>query len=455
MKRLVSVAMVVAASAAPAAMPAASAEARTSGLTALKARVVGQPYPAGRGRTAVPVLLDAKLAKRAKLSSPAGVVVIAAKRTLVAPRKRFVRTRLLRVNDRIAFRSTIPAAARHAASWRLATRRARITARSSTLSAAELQQRIKAVRKDLTSLYRFTAYLTSFTAANFADLRTQIGGLRADVNDLRAGVAALRTSLADLAAQVEAARRSLQSQIDALGTDLAAVKTELQALEAQMATLQTALASLTTTVNNLSTSLTTLSTTMTTVQGAVTTLQTNLTSVNTTLTQLLSGQSSAASAIVQLQSDALAMLTELTGTGSIADLASSRLDGALNSITTLNTTTSGLTTSLASVTSTVQGQLTGADGVFGTADDATSALRTTLSSIQSTATTALTNAATAQSGVNTLTATVCDPNGLVDEANALRTAVSAFDNQTLTVLGGVGLTVKLPDVTVPPAVADC
>src|SRR4051812_11366339 len=72
--------------------------------TALKAQIVGQPYPAGRGRTAVPVLVDQKVARRARLASRSGVVVIVAKRTLVVPKQRYVRTRLLRVYDRIQFR---------------------------------------------------------------------------------------------------------------------------------------------------------------------------------------------------------------------------------------------------------------------------------------------------------------------------------------------------------------
>src|SRR4051812_29901362 len=85
--------------------------------TALKAQIVGQPYPAGHGRTAVPVLVAQKTAKRAGLASGSGIVVIVAKRTLVVRRQRYVRTRLLRVYDRIQFRSIIRPAARRAAAW--------------------------------------------------------------------------------------------------------------------------------------------------------------------------------------------------------------------------------------------------------------------------------------------------------------------------------------------------
>ena len=231
------------------AAPAAAAKPVT-----LKGLVVGQPYTVKK-RTAVPVLLDAKNARRARLASRVGVLHLKAKR-VKAPRRTRIATAALRLNDRIRTRARIRRGARRAGYWQISTRALVVRKRSKTLSAAELQDLIAVLRADLDRLSGTVTGLAGYTAAGFRVLSADLAALRADLSALRSEVTALAAQVASVNAALAALEARLQGQLDQVAADLraqlqavvndvAALNASVTALGAQLATLQGQVAALT------------------------------------------------------------------------------------------------------------------------------------------------------------------------------------------------------------------
>lgn len=260
---------------------AASSSKQRSKRVALKGLVVGQAY-ALKKRTAVPVLLTPKTAKRARLKGRAGVLALRAKRVKVKGRKRTrIPTSRLRIGDRFRMKAKVRRAARRAPYWQVAARKLKVKKRSGTLSAAELQALLDALRADLAKLTDAVVGLAWYTADGFRLVGAELASLRADLNALRSDFATLAAQLAAVSAQLAALENDLQKQIDALGDDfaqlaaqlqdvlddvaalnaaVAALGAELAALQGEVATLTGDLAALTATVDGLSAQLGDLST---------------------------------------------------------------------------------------------------------------------------------------------------------------------------------------------------
>lgn len=249
----VAAAVLVAALGTPSAL-AAPAKKQRAKVATLKGQVVGQPYTAGK-RTAMPILLDAKSARRAKLKSRLGVLQLSAKR-LKAPRGKRIAPGLLRVGDRVRARAKVRRAARRAGYWQLSTRRLEVRKRSKTLSAAELQDLVAALRTDLAKLGQAVTGLAGYTANGFRVLTADMAALRADLNALRSDFNALAAQVAAASAQLAALEAALRAEMAALGADLraelqdvvddvAALNAAVAAMGAQIATLQGQVATLT------------------------------------------------------------------------------------------------------------------------------------------------------------------------------------------------------------------
>ena len=279
---------------------------RTVVVRTLTGQVVGSPLPAGT-RTAVPVLLDGASVRRSRLRQ---LVLVKVPRTALVrvPGNQRVALFTLRPGDVFRASVSIPAAARRAAYPALNAGVFSITRRATTLSAAELQER-------LAGLTGYVNALTGYVVAQFADLRGQVFALRGDLGRLQGGLDALRAQVAALptgvssevtnlvtrVTQLESQIQTLTTQLSTLTTQLGTLTSDVSALQAKLAgidpgDLAQALSDVATlqalvggvNVGTLSTSVSTLSSQLTTLGAAVTAgdanLQSQVTSLSSSLT---------------------------------------------------------------------------------------------------------------------------------------------------------------------------
>lgn len=223
---------------------AAPAPAAAAKRATLKGQVVGQPYKAKK-RIAVPVLLDQRNARRARLRSPLGVLLLP-KRQKVAVKGERARIApvLLRVGDRLRARARMSKKLRRAAYWRIPTRSFKITKRSATLGAAELQALFGTLGADLARLEVALTGLAKYVQGGFAVLDADMDALRGDLGALGTALQALEQRVAALEAGLPGLESRLQAQIDTLAAGLAALGTQVGGLETQVASLQAQLGAL-------------------------------------------------------------------------------------------------------------------------------------------------------------------------------------------------------------------
>lgn len=221
----------------------APASAHAAKAATLKGQVVGQAYKAKK-RIAVPVLLDQRSAKRARLKSPLGVLLLPKKKVKVKGQRARVAPELLRIGDRMRARARLSRTARRAAYWRTPTRSFKVTKRSATLGAAELQALFGTLGGDLRELEAALTGLAKYVQAGFVALDGDMDALRGDLGALGTALQALEQRVAALEAGLPGLESRLQAQIDTLASDLAALGTQVGALETQVASLQSQLGAL-------------------------------------------------------------------------------------------------------------------------------------------------------------------------------------------------------------------
>lgn len=342
--------------------PAMAGKKRGPEVALLKGQVFAQPYPAKGGKTAVPLVLDKASAKASGMKARIGILLVEAGTVKKLPRGT-VKTRLLRLNDRINAKALVRPANRSDSYWRIPIKTLTVVARSSTLSAAELQALVEKLREDLDALYDFTNSLTSFTATSIQSLRADIANLRADLTALQADVASLKTQLTALKAQVDALSADLGAKVNDL-------LTRVTALESLVNNATTGLGAVNTTINSLSS-------TVTGVTNTVSKLLLNITNC-TDVTSAACG-TAVNGAVLKLQQDTLAVIQEINGTADAALIATTRLDAATTNISTLQGNVTTINTSITN--------LQNAD--------------TTLTNNLNTANTNITNAQNSITGINT------------------------------------------------------
>jgi hypothetical protein len=201
--------------AAPASAPAKA--------TILTGQVVGSTFPSG-SRVAVPVLLDARSRKRARVRAPLALLKLPRTAKPRAPKGQRVTLAELRAGDVFRATLTVPRAARKAAYPAMNAGAAKflITKRGTALSAAELQAQIVA-------LSGYVGQLSAYMLAQFAALRGEVSSMRADLAGLQAAHNALKAKVDGLPADVG-------SQVTTLITQVSELQTELQSLTTQLNT---------------------------------------------------------------------------------------------------------------------------------------------------------------------------------------------------------------------------
>lgn len=200
-------------------------------MRTLTGQVVGTPLPAGT-RNAVPVLLHARSARRAKLRSPLALVRVPRNARVLVPGRKRVGLSALRVGDAFRVRLAVPRAARRAVYPALNARAAafRITRRGTAASPAELQEQLWA-------LSGYVQALTGYVLAQFADLRGQVAGLRGDLGTLQRGLDQLRARVDALPAGLESQIMALIARADTLDTQMQTVTTQLATVTGDLSTV--------------------------------------------------------------------------------------------------------------------------------------------------------------------------------------------------------------------------
>lgn len=273
--------MKLATAVATAALVAVASAATPAGAAPSKARtLVGQvtaaPYVVKRN-VVVPVLLDQKSAKRAKLRAPVGVLLLKrSKNVKVRGQRQRVSPDLLRAGDRLRSRARVTRQARRSAYWRLSPKKFTVTKRSKALSPAELAGLLSGLGSDLRRLEGTLTALAGYVQAGFADLDSRLGALGANVASLGTALAALEKRVEELEKGLPALESRLQSQIDSLSAGLAALGTQVNGLGAQIAALQSALAALDGDLTGLQAEVDALETSLTQLTNQVTALQGNM-----------------------------------------------------------------------------------------------------------------------------------------------------------------------------------
>jgi len=255
--------------------------------------VLAAPFVAKK-KVVVPVLLDQKSAKRAKLRVPAGVLMLKkGKKVKVAGQRARVAPALLRVGDRFRARSKVNRAAARAYYWRIGAKKFTLTKRSATLSPAEMIALLGGLGKDVARLDAALTSLATYVQMGFDKENADFAGVQSQLGALATALAALDKRVAAMEAGLPGMEARLQQQIDDLSGDLAALKTQvgtletqLGALQTQVGTLQTSLTSLQNEVDTLSGDVSTLKTQMATVQSGLAALQTSVSSLQTAVTGL-------------------------------------------------------------------------------------------------------------------------------------------------------------------------
>ena len=234
---------VAAALVAMAAIPA-PAGAAPSKVRTLTGQVTAAPYVVKR-KVVVPVLLDQKSARRAKLSAPVGILLLKkSKKVKVRGQRARVAPDLLRVGDRLRSRARIGRQARRAAYWRIAPRKFTVTKRSTALSPAELAGLLGGLGADLARLEDALGALATYVQTGFGRLDGNLSALGTTVAGLGTALAALEKRVADLEEGMPALEARLQEQIDSLSAGLAALGTQVSGIQTQIAALQSALTAL-------------------------------------------------------------------------------------------------------------------------------------------------------------------------------------------------------------------
>lgn len=384
---------------------APTAEAKRAKTTVLKGTVVGAPYIASGKRTAIPVLISKQTARRARLKSPVGVLIVPRRRAVPTPDGKVSPSRL-RIGDRWRGRARITNHARRAIYTRVSMKRAVVYKRSKTLSTAELEAMIKATRADLTRLTSFVNNLSAYTQRGFRDLDGRVSALRSDVDGLMRDVSALRAELAALKSRLDGVIASLegisgqvttelQPQVTQLLTTLESVTTLIGAVDCttpgslveRVCSLEVVGmpdgTALTGRVDQISSALTTMVNQLTNSTLAGDLPATLTTEVNTTLSSVygligqVGGLLPQVSSLTDAQNSANTAITglqTLVGGVNVTDL-NSRLTTLLTSLGADTSTgaISGLTPAQLSAVQTqanmLQGILAGADSVLGNADD--------------------------------------------------------------------------------------
>ena len=367
------------------ALPAA-AQAATAPV---KGQVVGSPYVADASRTAVPVLLSKETARKAKLSSPLGVVIVP-RRTAVRMPGGTVLPGRLRLGDRFSGRATVTKDARTATYPRMTLKGLAVTKRSKQLSTQELEEQLAKTRKDVTNLSTFVNQLAGYTQRGFADINGRVTTLTGDLAATKADLASLKAQVAKLAADLAAAVDDLRTRIDLVRSDLqpqiTSVTNGLAALTATIGacgvpgTVLDKICTLETVVGNLNPAN----------LGPLTDRVTQISSGLTGLVNQLTGLTLVGDLPATLTTEITSLLTNLSGlTGTVTGLTSQV--GGLN--TTVSTLTSGLSTvtglvggvnvsSLSTTVSGLTGQVTGLLAADTVTADALSALQTSLTGAQ-------------------------------------------------------------------------
>jgi hypothetical protein len=199
--------------------------------TVLSGQVVGSTFPSG-ARVAVPVLLDARSRKRAKVRAPLALLKLPRTAKLRAPKGQRVTLAQLRAGDVFKATLTVPRAARKAAYPAMNAGAAKflITRRGTALSAAELHAEILA-------LSGYVGQLSAYMLAQFADLRGQMSSLRSDLVGLQAAHNALKAKVDGRPTDVGSQITTLITQVSQLQTELQSLTTELNTATSDIATL--------------------------------------------------------------------------------------------------------------------------------------------------------------------------------------------------------------------------
>jgi chromosome segregation ATPase len=273
MKLSVAVAIAALVAVASTAAPAVAAPSKVRTLTG---QVTAAPYVVKR-KVVVPVLLDQKSARRAKLRAPVGVLLVKkSKKVKVRGQRQRVAPDLLRAGDRLRARAKTTREARRAAYWRMSPKKFTVTKRSTALSPAELAGLLAGLGSDLSRLEGTLTALAGVVQAGFAELDGKLDALGTSVTSLGAALAALEKRVEELEKGLPALEARLQSQIDSLSAGLAALGTQVNGLGAQIAALQSALAALDGDVTGLQGEIDALETSVTQLTNQVAALQANM-----------------------------------------------------------------------------------------------------------------------------------------------------------------------------------
>ena len=264
-------AALVAAAAVPAPAGAAPSKVRT-----LTGQVTAAPYVVKR-KVVVPVLLDPRSARRAKLRAPVGALLLnRSKKVRVRGQRARVAPELLRLGDRLRSRARVGRQVRRAAYWRLAPRRFTLTKRSQALSPAELATLLGGLGTDLARLEGALGALATYVQAGFGRLDGELSAHGTTVAGLGTALAALEKRVAALEAGMPALEARLQQQIDSLSAGLAALGTQVSGLQTQIAALQSALSALDGDVAGLEADLAALETSVADLTADIAALQANV-----------------------------------------------------------------------------------------------------------------------------------------------------------------------------------
>jgi hypothetical protein len=199
-----------------------------AGAATLKGQVVGATY-ADAGRVTVPVLLTDRSAKAGKLASALvrlslpGTARAGAAGGPVAVAK-------LRVGDAFSLKVTVPKAARKAAYPKLKAKAIKLTKRGTIPSVAELSERIDALKT-------YVDEIAGSTAAQIADLRGQVTGVRGDLGTLDALVAAVQAAIPGLPADPASTLTTLIAQVTTLQQKLDGLTSQLTGATANMSAM--------------------------------------------------------------------------------------------------------------------------------------------------------------------------------------------------------------------------
>jgi prefoldin subunit 5 len=249
----------------------------------LTGHVVTAPYEAGR-KVVVPVLVDTRTAKRAKLAAPVGVLMLKkSKRVKVRGQRARIAPTLLRAGDELFARAKVTRRLRRAAYWRMPARVFRVTKRSATLGPVELMQLVGGFGTDLAGLETALTNLAKYVQAGFQKHGADINALRADLGALNTALGALGQRVGALEAGLPALEARLQQQIDGLAGDLDDLATQMAALQTQLGSLQTQLTALQAQVGTLQGDLTALQGDVAALEAAVTGLTADVAALETTM----------------------------------------------------------------------------------------------------------------------------------------------------------------------------